>query len=117
MRSSAMWKKQIICSIYIISFVQWVYSVELTFDLPDSSHDCFHQDIEKNRSATLEFQVINTNYVINVLFMCVCVQIVGQSNSIRNLVEKNDTLKTIQLPEPKLFLSATIAYTHAETYT
>lgn len=52
-----MWKKQLISSIYILSLLQWVISVELTFDLPDSSHECFHQDIEKNRSATLEFQV------------------------------------------------------------
>jgi len=53
-----MWKKQLISSIYIFSLVQWAISVELTFDLPDSSHECFHQDIEKNRSATLEFQVV-----------------------------------------------------------
>lgn len=33
-------------------------SVELTFELPDSSVECFYEDIEKNTSATLEFQVI-----------------------------------------------------------
>ncbi|GBP95943.1 Transmembrane emp24 domain-containing protein 7 [Eumeta japonica] len=33
-------------------------SVELTFELPDSAVECFYQDIEKNTSASLEFQVI-----------------------------------------------------------
>lgn len=52
-----MWNSQLLSSLYIISLVQWIGCVELTFDLPDSSRECFHQDIEKNRSATLEFQV------------------------------------------------------------
>ncbi|XP_013193959.1 transmembrane emp24 domain-containing protein 7 [Amyelois transitella] len=33
-------------------------SVELTFELPDSAVECFYQDIEKNTSAALEYQVI-----------------------------------------------------------
>lgn len=32
-------------------------SVELTFELPDSAVECFFQDIEKNTSAALEYQV------------------------------------------------------------
>lgn len=32
-------------------------SVELTFELPDNAKECFHQEIEKNVSSTLEFQV------------------------------------------------------------
>lgn len=32
-------------------------SVELTFELPDSAVECFYQDIEKNTSASLEYQV------------------------------------------------------------
>lgn len=32
-------------------------SVELTFELPDSAVECFYQDIEKNTSAALEYQV------------------------------------------------------------
>lgn len=52
-----MWNRELLSSLYIISLVQWIGCVELTFDLPDSSRECFHQDIEKNRSATLEFQV------------------------------------------------------------
>jgi protein ERP2 len=31
--------------------------VELTFELPDNAKECFYQDIERNTSATLEFQV------------------------------------------------------------
>lgn len=32
--------------------------VELTFELPDSAKECFYQEIQKNVSATLEFQVV-----------------------------------------------------------
>lgn len=34
-----------------------VCGVELTFDLPDSARDCFHEDIKKNTSVVLEYQV------------------------------------------------------------
>ncbi|XP_059053501.1 transmembrane emp24 domain-containing protein 7 [Achroia grisella] len=33
-------------------------SVELTFELPDSAVECFYEQIEKNTSAALEYQVI-----------------------------------------------------------
>lgn len=36
---------------------QSAYGVELTFDLPDSARDCFHEDIKKNMSVVLEYQV------------------------------------------------------------
>jgi protein ERP2 len=32
--------------------------VELTFELPDNAKECFYQDIKKNVSSTLEFQVV-----------------------------------------------------------
>lgn len=32
--------------------------VELTFELPDNGKECFYQEIEKNVTSTLEFQVI-----------------------------------------------------------
>ena len=34
-----------------------VTSVELTFELPDSAKECFHEIIEKDTESTLEFQV------------------------------------------------------------
>ena len=34
-----------------------VNSVELTFELPDSAKECFHEIIEKDTESTLEFQV------------------------------------------------------------
>ena len=34
--------------------------VELTFELADNAKECFYQEIEKNISSTLEFQVYNT---------------------------------------------------------
>lgn len=33
--------------------------VELTFELADNAKECFYQEIEKNVSSTLEFQVRN----------------------------------------------------------
>jgi len=35
-----------------------VTAVELTFELPDSAKECFHQIIEKDTESTLEFQVV-----------------------------------------------------------
>ncbi|XP_046390031.1 transmembrane emp24 domain-containing protein 7 [Ischnura elegans] len=32
--------------------------VELTFELPDNAKECFYQEIDKNVTATLEFQVV-----------------------------------------------------------
>lgn len=34
-----------------------VNCVELTFELADNAKDCFYQEIAKNQTATLEFQV------------------------------------------------------------
>ena len=34
-----------------------VSAVELTFELPDSAKECFHEVIEKDTESTLEFQV------------------------------------------------------------
>lgn len=45
---------------YLSAFLlvsQSVFGVELTFDLPDSARDCFHEDIKKNTSVILEYQV------------------------------------------------------------
>lgn len=45
---------------YVIALLlmcQSVLSVELTFDLPDSARDCFHEHIKKNTSVVLEYQV------------------------------------------------------------
>lgn len=32
-------------------------ATELTFELPDSAKECFYQEIKKNTTVTLEFQV------------------------------------------------------------
>ena len=37
-------------------------SVELTFELPDSAKECFHEVIEKDVEATVEFQVNSLIY-------------------------------------------------------
>ncbi|XP_035778765.1 transmembrane emp24 domain-containing protein 7-like [Anopheles albimanus] len=36
-----------------------VNSVELTFELPDNARECFHEEIQKQQTATLEFQVVS----------------------------------------------------------
>lgn len=41
----------------VLSFLKLSGSVELTFELPDSARECFHQEIKKNTSATIEYQV------------------------------------------------------------
>lgn len=46
---------------YLSAFLlmsQSVFGVELTFDLPDSARDCFHEDVKKNTTVILEYQVI-----------------------------------------------------------
>ncbi len=37
-------------------------SVELTFELPDSAKECFHEVIEKDVEATVEFQENSFNF-------------------------------------------------------
>lgn len=52
MRSRVFW------SVAVLLFVKFCGGVELTFELPDSARECFHQEIKKNTSATVEFQVV-----------------------------------------------------------
>jgi len=42
----------------VILHLGCVNSVELTFELPDSAKECFHEIIEKDTESTLEFQVV-----------------------------------------------------------
>ncbi|XP_055525186.1 transmembrane emp24 domain-containing protein 3 isoform X1 [Wyeomyia smithii] len=57
---------QLCCKILLASGVcltllgHWitVYCVELTFELPDNARECFFEEIKKNQTATLEFQVV-----------------------------------------------------------
>lgn len=45
---------------YLSAFLlmsQSVLGVELTFDLPDSARDCFHEEVKKNTTVILEYQV------------------------------------------------------------
>lgn len=40
-----------------LQVIDIINSVELTFELPDNSKECFYELIEKNKTATLEYQV------------------------------------------------------------
>lgn len=45
------------CLVVACSFIS-TKAVELTFELPDNARECFYEEIAKNVSATLEFQVV-----------------------------------------------------------
>ncbi|KAF7991685.1 hypothetical protein HCN44_010486 [Aphidius gifuensis] len=56
-----MWKNNCTTWLSIISLLSSILfadGVELTFELPDNAKQCFYDVIEKNVSATLEFQVV-----------------------------------------------------------
>lgn len=38
--------------------MNYVSSVELTFELPDNAKQCFHEDIQQGVKSTIEFQVV-----------------------------------------------------------
>lgn len=40
-----------------LALINVINSVELTFELPDNSKECFYQDIAKNKSVVIEYQV------------------------------------------------------------
>jgi len=42
----------------LLIYLAQCYCTELTFELPDSAKECFFQEIKKNTSCTLEFQVV-----------------------------------------------------------
>lgn len=50
----------------LVTLISGIFSksVELTFELPDSAVECFYQEIEKNTSASLEYQVRLTERTI-----------------------------------------------------
>jgi hypothetical protein len=49
-----MWQLKLLAALACIVVVS---SVELTFELPDSAKQCFHQEIAANTKSTIEFQV------------------------------------------------------------
>ena len=49
--------KYFIVSCAIFGLFDLAYSVELTFELPDSAKQCFFQEIEEGVESTIEFQV------------------------------------------------------------
>lgn len=45
------------CVFILVILTSTSFATELTFELPDSAKECFHQEIKKNTTVTLEFQV------------------------------------------------------------
>lgn len=41
----------------LIALTPYIYSVELTFELPDSAEQCFYEEIQKGTKSTIEYQV------------------------------------------------------------
>ncbi|XP_049278799.1 transmembrane emp24 domain-containing protein 7 [Anopheles funestus] len=63
-RKSRQQQQPILCLAIIVFLalchkIPIVNSVELTFELPDNAKECFHEEILKNQTATLEFQVVS----------------------------------------------------------
>lgn len=54
-------QKVLASGIFLLAFLGCritVNSVELTFELADNARECFYDEIKKNQTATLEFQVV-----------------------------------------------------------
>lgn len=49
--------RNFIVALFLLYFKQTADCVELTFELPDNAKECFYEEIRKNQSAVLEFQV------------------------------------------------------------
>jgi protein ERP2 len=41
----------------VLVMVNRLMAVELTFELPDSAKQCFHEEIRQGNKSTIEFQV------------------------------------------------------------
>lgn len=41
----------------LLTFLPFIYCVELTFELPDSAEQCFYEEINKGVKSTIEYQV------------------------------------------------------------
>lgn len=54
-----------ICLLFVSLFgtILRTGGVELSFELPDNAKQCFYQEIEKNETAMLEFQVYKLRIV------------------------------------------------------
>ncbi|GFY51732.1 transmembrane emp24 domain-containing protein 7 [Trichonephila inaurata madagascariensis] len=51
--------QQTLCIALLTLFcINFVSSVELTFELPDNAKQCFHEDIQQGVKSTIEFQVV-----------------------------------------------------------
>lgn len=50
--------------ILLIGLLEFCLATELTFELSDSAKECFYEEIKKNTSCTLEFQVFEFCLVI-----------------------------------------------------
>ncbi|KAI5724200.1 transmembrane emp24 domain-containing protein 7-like [Diaphorina citri] len=58
LRISMLLKKQWIGFFFLLILHQIVQAVELTFELADNARECFFEDIKRNTSVILEFQVV-----------------------------------------------------------
>lgn len=59
----------VLLALIVVAFVNLYSCTELTFELPDSARECFYEEIKKNTSATLEFQVETILFLLQVFVM------------------------------------------------
>lgn len=62
MESRTLW--QIVCVLLVAVLSEFAFGVELTFELLDNKRDCFYEEIQKNTTCVLEFQVIVVIFLI-----------------------------------------------------
>ena len=55
--------------ITLLALTPYIYSVELTFELPDSAEQCFYEEIHQGIKSTIEFQVCVTHCVCSYLYI------------------------------------------------
>jgi hypothetical protein len=53
----ACWNSVILSIISALTVLEITNCVELTFELEDNAKQCFYEEIKKNQTATLEYQV------------------------------------------------------------
>lgn len=61
-KKTTMANRSVILLLSIFGLIFRAAGVELTFELPDNARECFYQEIEKNVTSTLEFQVCLYNF-------------------------------------------------------
>lgn len=88
----AFWTWALIVSLKL----NFIFGIELTFELYDNAKDCFYEVIEKNTSVTLEYQVKK------LVVSFICQRVAGNylQNSVLRLLLVDSTMSTSFWKDP-----------------